>query len=141
MTHLQIRKEISQTILEDENKKKLSPFLWFDNNILLEPQDWVQMMNYDNDYLACDLPFTQLTANCLNRNIILIPILQDDINYYYYYLNKENLEENVTNIMPDSDKQKEDKMFLYIKANNPEIDQHPLVMLYFPDRQFGPDSY
>ena len=141
MTYFQIRKEISQTILEDENKKKLSPFLWYDNNILLEPHDWVQMMNYDNDYLACDLPFTQLTANCLNRNIILIPILQDDINHYYYYLNKENLEENVTNVMPDSDKQKEDKMFLYIKANNPEIDQHPLVMLYFPDRQFGSDSY
>ena len=139
MTPLQIRKEISQRMLEDDNKKKLSPFLWYDNHVLLEPQDWEQMMN---DELPCDLPFVQLAANCMNRNIILVPILQDDINKS----EEEKQEINATNEIPDLEEQKQEKLFLIIKANTPvantpETNQYPLIMLYFPDRQFGPDAY
>ena len=137
MTPLQIRKVISQTIRKDENKKTLSPFLWYNYDMLLQPEHWEELMIDHDDYLACDLPFVQLSANCLNRNIVLVPILQEDMEK----LAKEKQENNITNEIPDLEEQIEEKSFLIIKANSPEINQAPLTMLYFPDGQFGPDAY
>ena len=55
MTPLQIRKVISQTIRKDENKKTLSPFLWYNYDMLLQPEHWEELMVDLDDHLACDI--------------------------------------------------------------------------------------
>ena len=60
-------------------ENELSPVLYF-GDLLLSPEDWKDLMcQNDDQHLAIDLPFVQLTAKMLQRNIILIPILQKDI--------------------------------------------------------------
>ena len=81
LTNHEMRKEISKTILEDENMKDLSAYLYYGTDVLLSPNDWKGLMSDDNDddCLAIDLPFVQLTAKLLKRDIILVPILQEDL--------------------------------------------------------------
>ena len=72
-----MRKKISATIMDDENKNDLSPILYYGSDFLLTPEDWRDLISADHDSLPIDLPFVQLSANLLKRNIILLPILQN----------------------------------------------------------------
>ena len=75
-----MRREISSLILEDDNSW-LKPFLRFDYDTPLTPEEWNQMMMVEtiDEPIACDLPFAQLAANFLERNIILVPVLQTEV--------------------------------------------------------------
>ena len=138
LTSYEMRKKISETIMEDENKHNLSPVLYYGSDFLLTPEDWKDLMSLDNDPLPIDIPFVQLTANLLKRNIILLPILQKDIE------DENSHEENQKGIdvdgQPDVEKQNNKKMFLIVTGD--ETNQKPpITMLYFPGGQFGPDGH
>ena len=63
LTNHDLRRKISETILENENKKELSAFLYFGNDFLLPPEDWKDLMSEENDHcLSIALPFVKLTA-------------------------------------------------------------------------------
>ena len=127
-----MRNQISQSILEDVNSN-LKPFLRFDYDTPLTPEEWHQMMSTEtiDEPIACDLPFVQLAANFLERNIILIPVLQTEVE-------KENdgKKEQVDTSNPEAE-----KMFLTIDAKESDPQHPPLTMLYFPEGQFGPDAF
>ena len=127
-----MRNQISQSILEDANSN-LKPFLRFDYDTPLTPDEWYQMMSRDtiDEPIARDLPFVQLAANFLERNIILIPVLQAEVE-------KKNNEEEA---QVDTNNVEVEKMFLTINAKESDPQHPPLTMLYFPEGQFGPDAY
>ena len=81
LTINELRQKISTTILEEENKKALSPHLRYDWDTTFSPEEWCEFMSSkEKDHnLPIDLPFVQLTANLIRRNILLIPILQRDV--------------------------------------------------------------
>ena len=81
--------------------------------------------------IACDLPFAQLTANFLERNIILVPVLQAEV---------EKITET-TEPQDDANNLDTQKTFLTVKAKQSDPQHPPLTMLYFPEGQFGPDAY
>ena len=128
LSNIEIRQTISQTITQSENLY-LKPFLRFDYDTSFTPQEWHELMSMESD-LACDLPFAQLTADILERDIILFPILQSDVE-------KKEDEKNVT---PEVN-EKTEKMPLTIFAKKSDPQHLPLTMLYFPEYQFGPDAY
>ena len=118
----QLRKDISSEIFENENKD-LHYLLYYGSD-LLEPDDWKELMILDEDYLPCDLIFVQLAANYFKRKIYLIPIHQpnteSDINRQ-----EEDLEKKMLKVIP-----------------NEQTDQsQAFMMLYFPQGEFGPQSY
>ena len=89
LTIHEMRKKISATIMDDENKNDLSPILYYGSDFLLTPEDWRDLISADHDSLPIDLPFVQLSANLLKRNIILLPILQKDIEDFKQQMLKE----------------------------------------------------
>ena len=127
-----MRREISSLILEDDNSW-LKPFLRFDYDTPLTPEEWNQMMMVEtiDEPIACDLPFAQLAANFLERNIILVPVLQTEVE-------KKTDKENP---QVDANSKESHKTFLTIKAKQSDSQHAPLTMLYFPEGQFGPDAY
>ena len=146
-----MRKKVSETIMEEENKNELSPLLYYGSDLLLTPEDWRDLMCADDDPLPIDLPFVQLSANLLKRNIILLPILQKDIE------EETSLEEtqkgtndndksdtakqdDEDNVKSDGEKSIEKKMFLIVTGDEAN-EKPPITMLYFPGGQFGPDSH
>ena len=146
LTTKEMRNIISETILQDENKEELSPVLYYSSDFLLSPQDWKDLMCIDNeDRLGIDLPFVQLSANLLKRNIILLPILQKDIQDEKLVEEEQkgtgnNDQSDGNNVKSNEEKPKEMKMFL--KVNGDETNQTPpITMLYFPGGQFGPDAH
>ena len=146
LTTHQMRKKISETILEDENKKELSSVLYYGSDFLLTPEDWKDLMCTDNDdRLGIDLPFVQLTANLLKRNIILLPILQKDI--HDEKSDEENQSNSGNNEKTDVEKQKDGKTMekqtkMFLRVIGDETNQNPpITMLYFPGGQFGPDPH
>ena len=124
----EIRSQISQTILDSENSY-LQPFLRYDYDTPFTPQEWHELMSMESD-MACDLPFAQLTANILERDIILVPILQEDVD-------KKNDEKNEK---PEVN-EKTEKMLLTIFAKESDPQHPPLTMLYFAEGQFRPDAH
>ena len=84
----------------------------------------------DDEPMACDLNFAQLTANILERDIILVPILQSDVDL-------KNDEKKET---PEAT-EKTEKMLLTIFAKESDPQHPPLTMLYFPEGQFGPEAH
>ena len=119
----QMRKDISSEIFKDENKD-LRYLLYFGSD-LLEPDDWKElMMQTDEDYLPCDLVFVQLAANYLKRKIYLIPVHQP-------------------NTESDINRQEEDleKKMLKVIPNEQKDQSQAFLMLYFPQGEFGPQSY
>ena len=146
-----MRKKISETIMDDENKNELSPVLYFGSDFLLPPEDWRDLMSADDDPLPIDLPFVQLSANLLKRNIILLPILQKDIdNEKSHEGNEKDVDNNtkpcvekqedMNNVNSDAEKKIEMKTFLIVKGDETN-EKPPITMLYFPGGQFGPDSH
>ena len=135
---LEIRKKISETIFEEEKKNELSPLLRYSYDFLLSPEEWKELICVeDSDYMAIDLPFVQLTAYQLKRNIILLPILQKDIEDE---ISVEEKQKDVDNNKSDLEKEKDAKMFLIVSGD--ETNQKPpFAMFYFPEGQFGPDAY
>ena len=123
-----MRSQISQTILDNENLY-LEPFLRYDYDTSFSPQDWHELMSMESE-MACDLPFAQLAANILERDIILVPILQSDVE-------KDTDEKDTT---PEVN-EKTEKMPLTIFAKESDSQLPPLTMLYFPEGQFGSDAY
>ena len=76
----EMRQIICQTMENGENKKDLSPILYYDEELLLSPDEWIELMGEENDHrLACDLPFVQLAAKLIKRNISLLIIKQKDV--------------------------------------------------------------
>ena len=119
----QMRKDISSEIFKDENKD-LHYLLYFGSD-LLAPDDWKElMMQTDEDYLPCDLVFVQLSANYLKRKIYLIPVHQP-------------------NTESDINRQEEDleKKMLKVIPNEQKDQSQAFLMLYFPQGEFGPQSY
>ena len=140
LTNHEMRKEISKTILEDENMKDLSAYLYYGTDVLLSPNDWKGLMSDDNDddCLAIDLPFVQLTAKLLKRDIILVPILQEDLKDEK---SAEDDHSNVKNDKLDAEEKIREKTFLTIYSNGNEANLNPpFTFLYFPEGQFGPDA-
>ena len=128
----ELRSQISQLILEDDNSW-LKPFLRFDYDTPLTPEEWNQMMMAEtiDEPIACDLPFAQLAANFLERNIILVPVLQAEV----------DKTTETTEVQDDANNIDTQKTFLTIKAKQSDPEHPPLTMLYFPEGQFGPDAY
>ena len=133
-----MRKKISETIFEEEKKNELSPLLRYSYDFLLSPEEWKELICVeDSDYMAIDLPFVQLTAYQLKRNIILLPILQKDIEDE---ISVEEKQKDVDNNKSDLEKEKDAKMFLIVSGD--ETNQKPpFAMFYFPEGQFGPDAH
>ena len=117
--------------MESENSY-LKPFLRYDYDTPFTPQEWHELMSMDfgDEPIACDLPFAQLAANLLERDIILVPILQSDVDPK----NDEKKETSDVN-------EKSEKMLLTIFAKESDPQYLPLTMLYFPEGQFGPDAH
>ena len=68
----ELRKIISETMLEEANQKFLGPVLYYGYDHFLTPEDWVELMNVEDEhYLYCDLPFVQLTSNLLKKKMHL----------------------------------------------------------------------
>ena len=90
----------------------------------------------DDDCLAIDLPFVHLSAKLFNRNIILLPILQKDVED-----DEKTLEEKEKDVANNqTDVEKDAKMFLTITGDGSD-QKPPFVMFYFPGGQFGPDAH
>ena len=146
LTTKEMRNIISETILQDEHKEELSPVLYYSSDFLLSPQDWKDLMCVDNeDRLGIDLPFVQLTANLLKRNIILLPILQKDIQDEKLDEEEQkgtnnNDQSDGDNVRSTEEKSKEMKMFLRVNGDE-TYQKPPITMLYFPEGQFGPDAH
>ena len=120
----------------------------YDN--MLTPNQWIEVMTMnDKDRLACDLPFVQLTAYILQRDFILIPILQNDIlNYTHSNKTKSSddktLNQNKSTETNESNKTNDNEIehkFFIIKGNKMSTNHPPYTMLYFPDHQFGPEPH
>ena len=140
MTIKDMRHQISQTILEEDNRSKLSPFLSFNWQFSFSPEDWRNMMTSDDEHcLPCDLPFVQLTSNLIHRDIILIPILQSDVEDATLDQHNQDNEEEGKN--EDEKKDESEKQLLIINANDSNAAHPPLIMLYFPEGQFGSQSF
>ena len=146
-----MRKKVSDTIMEEENQNELSPLLYYGSDLLLTPEDWRDLMCADDDSLPIDLPFVQLSANFLKRNIILLPILQKDIEDETSLeetqkgINDNDKSDNVKQddediVKSDGEKSIEKKMFLIVTGDEAN-EKPPITMLYFPGGQFGPDSH
>ena len=150
LTIHKMRKKISESIMEDENKSNLSPVLYYGSDFLLTPEDWRDLMSADHDPLPIDLPFVQLSANLLKRNIILLPILQKDIENDSDEENQKakdkdgklevEKQKNIDIVKSDMEKEKERKKFLIITGDETN-EKPPITMLYFPGGQFGPDGH
>ena len=146
LTTKEMRNIISETILQDEHKEELSPVLYYSSDFLLSPQDWKDLMCVDNeDRLGIDLPFVQLSANLLKRNIILLPILQKDIQDEKLDEEEQkgtnnNDKSDGDNVRSTEEKPKEMKMFLRVNGDE-TYQKPPITMLYFPEGQFGPDAH
>ena len=151
LTIHEMRKKISATIMDDENKNDLSPILYYGSDFLLTPEDWRDLISADHDSLPIDLPFVQLSANLLKRNIILLPILQKDIedeipheeNQKAKDKNGEtdvNNQKDMNNGKSDTETQNEIKKFLIVTGDETN-EKPPITMLYFPGGQFGPDGH
>ena len=112
----QLRKNICSEIFKDENKL-LHNFLFFAYD-LLNPDDWNDLMNQMNEEsLHCDLPFVQLAANYLKREIDLIPIKR---------VESENAisTQKVIKVIP-----------------NEKTSSNRYRMLYYAPGEFAPHSY
>ena len=112
----QLRKNICSEIFKDENKL-LHNFLFFAYD-LLNPDDWNDLMNQMNEEsLHCDLPFVQLAANYLKRQIDLIPIKR---------VESENAisTQKVIKVIP-----------------NEKTSSNRYRMLYYAPGEFAPHSY
>ena len=112
----QLRKNICSEIFKDENKL-LHNFLYFAYD-LLNPDDWNDLMNQMNEEsLHCDLPFVQLAANYLKREIDLIPIKR---------VESENAisTQKVIKVIP-----------------NEKTSSNRYRMLYYAPGEFAPHSY
>ena len=112
----QLRKNICSEIFKDENKL-LHNFLYFAYD-LLNPDDWNDLMNQMNEEsLHCDLPFVQLAANYLKRQIDLIPIKR---------VESENAisTQKVIKVIP-----------------NEKTSSNRYRMLYYAPGEFAPHSY
>ena len=118
----QMRNDISSEIFKDENRD-LHHVLYFGSD-LLEPGDWKDLvMQIDEDTLPCDLPFVQLASNYLKRKFYLIPVNQPNTESEKT-LEKTDLEKKLLKVIP-----------------NEETEGPPFLMLYFPQGDFGPQSY
>ena len=123
LTANDLRKVVCATVHDKENED-LYPVLYFEKNELISPNDWEEVMSISGqDCLYCDLPFIQMAANYFKRNITLIPIYQKE------QIDDTNLAENNT----------DEKSYITVYANN--NNGHTLLMLYFPDGEFGPFSH
>ena len=68
----QLRHDISSKI-HDKKNELLHHVLYFgEENEILPPSVWQELMSNDYDCVHCDLPFVQLAANHLQRNIHLL---------------------------------------------------------------------
>ena len=86
----EMRQIICETMKNEEIQKDLSPILYYDDELLLSPDEWMELMGEKDDHrLACDLPFVQLTAKLIKRNISLLIIKQKDVENFSK-LNNEN---------------------------------------------------
>ena len=88
-----MRECVSASVFLEENVD-LHPILNFENNEPLSAEQWKDLMSISKDGLHCDLPFVQMTANWLNRNISLIPIYQPCYKPEDNSKNDEKQEEN-----------------------------------------------
>lgn len=118
----QLRNDICCEVLKEENKD-LHHLLYFGSD-LLDQDDWKDLMNQVNeDSLHCDLPFVQLAANYMKREIVLIPIYQPE-SEKEISINKDDVEETIIKVIP-----------------NEKTSNHLFHMLYFPQGEFGPHLY
>ena len=132
----EIRETICKTMENEETKKELSPILYYDDELLLSPEEWIELMGEKNEHrLACDLPFVQLTAKLIKRNISLLIIKQKDVEKV---TNQNNDKDQNTDVeMTDEDF--EEKFFTVFGDENCE--EEPLTMMYFPQGQFQADAH
>ena len=137
----EMRKIISETMKNEKIQKDLAPILYYDDELLLSPDEWIELMGEtDDSRLACDLPFVQLTANVIKRNISLVIIKQKDV--------QKNKKTNDTKNV--NDQKTEDEMLIEDEINleekcftvfGEESSGPPLTMLYFPEGQFQSDAH
>ena len=119
-------------MLEETNRRELASVLYYDDEFILSPEEWVELMSEKEEHrLACDLPFVQLCANLLRRNISLIVIKQKDIKKPQQDSEKEGESENEL---------QDENMFFTIFANESNK-KEPLTMLYFPPGQFKAEGH
>ena len=119
----QMRNDICSEIFKDENKL-LHHLLYFGSD-LLEPVDWKEVMTQVNeDTLPVDLVFVQLACNYLKRKFYLIPVNQPISETADIQVQKDDLEKKMVRVIP-----------------NEQTNSSPFYMLYFPQGDFGAQSY
>ena len=167
----EMRQIICQTMKNEEIQKDLSPILYYDDELLLSPNEWMELMGEKNDHrLACDLPFVQLTASLIKRNISLLIVKQKDIEKPSKSNDLDNENDQNADVEMTDDKQKDvekpsksndldnenDQNTDVEMTDEDEIDYEekfftifgdedseaePLTMLYFPEGQFQADAH
>ena len=128
--------------MKDEKiQKDLSPVLYYDDELLLSPDEWMELMEEKNDdhRLACDLPFVQLTANLIKRNISLLIIKQKDIEKPSKSKETNNDQNTGAEIIDEDEIDFEEKFFTVFGDEVGEAE--PLTMLYFPGGQFQANAH
>ena len=132
----EMRQIICQTMENGENKKDLSPILYYDEELLLSPDEWIELMGEENDHrLACDLPFVQLAAKLIKRNISLLIIKQKDVENPSKS-NNENDQTTDVEMTDEDDIDFEEKFFTIF--GDEDCKAEPLTMLYFPQVHIQP---
>ena len=81
----QLRHDISSKIHNKENEILHHVLYFGEDHEILPPIIWQELMSNEYDLVHCDLPFVQLAANHLQRNIYLLPL----------YKNKQSKDENI----------------------------------------------
>ena len=130
--------------MEEENSHKLSPFLSYNWQFSFSPEEWKDLMlSDDENCLPSDLPFVQLAANMIHRDILLIPILQSDIEDDIPDEQKQQNEKNSENERDEKRDGRDKQLLIISHANGNESNPAypPLTMLYFPEGHFGTQSY
>ena len=130
--------------MEEENSHKLSPFLSYNWQFSFSPEEWKDLMlSDDENCLPCDLPFVQLAANMIHRDILLIPILQSDIEDDIPDEQKQQNDKNSENERDEKTDGRDKQLLIISHANGNESNPAypPLTMLYFPEGQFGTQCF
>ena len=135
-----MRQSVCQTMKDEQIQKDLAPVLYYDDHLLLSPEEWMELMQEESDdhRLACDLPFVQLTANLIKRNISLLIVKQKDVEKLSTK-SKENEQSSDAEIMDEEEIDFEEKFFTVFGDGASEAE--PLTMLYFPGGQFQVDAH